>query len=98
MKIERELARSMNVHHIKLSKESRKILNKIKDKFGGRVSDHIEYSNWYFPFNSCVYSKIRNNLVKMIRQTYNVPDDVDIHIKSFEAGILSFEDGIYPEY
>ena len=88
------------VRNIVLSKRSREALSgkNTEGHVFWSVSDQIEFGDWYVPGEETEYSKLRANLARSFRDFFSLSEDDPVEIKRFDSDILSFNDGIYPDY
>lgn len=81
----------INVRNIRLSKESRKCLRKIKDELWGSVANGIECGNWYIPVKNHRYTHIKEMLEKGMREFYSLNDDAIVAIDDFDTNIIEYD-------
>ena len=98
MKSKNRKTKSVNVHDIRLTKDSKKSLKGFKTWDNYPVVWAIEEGNWHVPSETYEYADIKARLEDNLADFYEIPKNVKIEIKSFKSDILSFEKGVYPEY
>ena len=88
-----------NVRNIVLTKRSRDALSKkTENTIFGNVAEEIESGDWYVPGDETKYSRLRDSLVDSFRNFFSLSEEDPIEIKRFHSDILSFCDGIHPDY
>lgn len=87
------------VEHVVLTSESRRKLRKVKYWSFGTVADSIECANsWSIPEDITEYVDLRDKLEESFAKFFELKNRDDVHIKNFQANILSFHKGVYPDF
>lgn len=81
----------IHVWNIKLSKDSRKRLNKIKNNMWGSVSNAIECGNWYIPVKNYLFTHIKKSLEDGMREFFSLDKDVSVEINDFMTNIIEYD-------
>lgn len=81
----------INVRDIKLTKESRKRLNKVKDTMWGTVAHAIEWGDWYIPVKNYLYTHIKKSLEDGMRDFFSIDKDIPVEIESFMTNIIEYD-------
>lgn len=81
----------INVRDIKLTKESRKRLNKVKDMMWGTVAHAIEWGDWYIPVKNYLYTHIKKSLEDGMRDFFSIDKDIPVEIESFMTDIIEYD-------
>ena len=87
----------VNIRKVRLTKKSNNALSDLK-YLNDSVISVIKHGNWWITCDCFLYSKLKSEFEKEIRKFFNIPNNINFEIKSFESDILSFDDGIYPDY
>lgn len=87
----------INIRKVLLTNESNKSLSGLK-YLNDSVLSVIKHGNWWITCDCFLYSKLKSKFENEIRNFFSIPNDIKFEIKSFESDILSFDDGIYPDY
>jgi len=88
----------LNLRHVKLSKESKKQLKKIKDSLWGNIANAIESGNWHVPSDTYEFIDVKTNFEKSMHEFFSIPKDILVEIDYYESNIMSFEKGIHPKW
>jgi hypothetical protein len=97
VKIERKSPQQVNARMVRLTRESKKSLSGLK-YLGESVASVIECGNWWIPSDSFLYSRIKREFEHGMKKFFDIPEGRSVEVKSLESDILSFDDGIYPNY
>ena len=81
----------IHVWDIKLAKESRKLLRKVKNVMWGNVANAIECGNWYIPVKNYLYTHIKKSLEDGMRDFFDVDKDIPIEIENFMTNIIEYD-------
>lgn len=81
----------INVRDIKLTKESRKRLNKVKNTMWGTVAHAIEWGDWYIPVKNYLYTHIKKSLEDGMRDFFSIDKDIPVEIESFMTNIIEYD-------
>lgn len=87
-KTEEELI-SVNMRNVKLTKECRKRLRKVKDCLWGNVADAIECGNWYLPVKNHKYTHMKETFEKETMDFFHL--DQPVCIESFDTDIIQYD-------
>jgi hypothetical protein len=87
------------IRHIMLTKESYRQCKKIKVDLYGNLAFAIESGEWYVPSKTYEYSTLKKQLEDSMYDFFDIKKDKPlVDIQYFDSDILSFEDGLHPNY
>ena len=79
----------IHVWNIKLTKESRKQLNRVKDCMWGSVAHAIERGDWYVPVKDYRFTHIKKELEEGMVKFFDI--DGTVEIEDFETNIIEYD-------
>lgn len=82
---------SIHVWDIKLSKDTRKTLRKIKECLWGNVANAIECGNWYIPVYNHKFTHIKKSLERGMKKFFNLEKDIEVVVDDFMTEIIEFD-------
>ena len=87
------------IRHIMLTKESYRQCKKIKVDLYGNLAFAIESGEWYVPSKTYEFSSLKKYLEDNMYRFFDIKNAKPlIDIQYFDSDILSFEDGLHPNY
>lgn len=82
---------SIHVWDIRLSKDTRKNLRKVKDCLWGSVADAIECGNWYIPVYNHKFTHIKKCLESGMKKFFKLKKDMEVVVDDFMTEIIEFD-------
>jgi hypothetical protein len=81
----------IHVWDIKLTKDSKKRLRKVKNTLWGNAANAIEWGNWYIPVKNYLYTHIKKTLEDGMRDFFSIDKDIPIEIEDFMTNIIEYD-------
>jgi hypothetical protein len=83
---------NIEVNDIRLSKDCRKRLKKVKDCMWGNVANAIEYGHWFIPVKNHRFTHIKKSLEKGMVKFFRLKgDDANVEVEDFFTSIIEYD-------
>lgn len=91
--------RQVELRDVRLTKKSYDSLKSLKNSMWGNVADAIECPVWMIPSETYEYGELKKMFeTEVAKEFFSLPESAVVEVQSFKSNILSFHDGIYPDY
>ena len=81
----------IHVWDIKLTKDSKKRLRKVKNTLWRNAANAIEWGNWYIPVKNYHKKKKKKSLEDGMRDFFSIDKDIPVEIEDFMTNIIEYD-------